>query len=105
MNEIVETIYELVLSQVVQTKSKSRNKFNFFRIMAIIHGIDSCSYELKNIFLNCRETVRITKARIQFIPFRDARRKEEAVVKTLFYSKNGSVVYSPCSICCTPYRN
>ena len=59
----------LVPSQIVQTKSKSHDKFNSFVIITIMYRIGHWSCELKNVFHKCRETVKITKARIQFIPF------------------------------------
>ena len=35
------------------------------------------------------------KARIQFIPFRDSKRKENVFEKTMLYVENGNVVYIP----------
>ena len=52
--------------------------------MTIIHRIGSCSYKRKNIFLKCKKTFRITKARILFIPFRDSRRDKRVFQKIVF---------------------
>ena len=35
------------------------------------------------------------KSKIQFIPFRDRRKKEIDFEKTMFYIKNGDTVYIP----------
>lgn len=45
-------LFELVFSQVVQTKSKQRNKSNSFSIKAIIHRIGSWPDEWNNLSLN-----------------------------------------------------
>ena len=69
-------------------KSKSHNKFNPFRIITVPNRIGSWSYELKNIFPQYRQAFRTTKVGIQFIPFRDSRRKE-----SMFYVENWNAVY------------
>ena len=48
-----------MFSQVTQTKSKSCNKLNSFRIMTVTNRIGSWSYELKNIFPKYRSAFRI----------------------------------------------
>ena len=62
------------------------------------------SYELKNFCPKCRETLRITKARIQLIPFASSRGKEWVFQKILFY-EDGNVVYCLCSIWDTAQKN
>ena len=52
------------LKWLSRVETKSRNKFNSFRIMTVIHRTGSWSYKLKNIFLICKKTFRITKPRI-----------------------------------------
>lgn len=79
-------MFELALSQVALAKSKSSNEFDFFRIMTIMHKIGCGSYELKNVFLKCRETLRIS------------RRKGRVSEKSLVYFKNKNDAYSLCSI-------
>ena len=68
------------------TKSKLRNEFGFFRIMTIMHKIGCGSLELKNVFLKCRETLRIS------------RRKERVSEKSMVYFKNKNDAHSLCSI-------
>ena len=97
-------ITKLLLSQVAQTKSKLHNEFGSFRIMTIIHRICSWSYELKNVFRKRRETIRIAKTMIQFIPFRDSDGKKE-ILRKLCFAQRIVFLYTRCSIWCLPYRN
>ena len=63
INRVMEILLELLFSQLNQTKSKSCNKLNPFRIMTVINRSTSWSYELKNIFLKYRYAFTITKGR------------------------------------------
>ena len=49
INWILEIMLELMFPSVTQTKSKSRNNFNPFRIMTVINRIGSWFCQLKNI--------------------------------------------------------
>ena len=63
INRIMEILLERVFSQLNQTKSKSRNKLNPFRIMTVINRSTSWSYELKNILPKYRCAFTIRKGR------------------------------------------
>ena len=63
INRIMEILLERVFSQLNQTKSKSRNKLNPFRIMTVINRSTSWSYELKNILPKYRYAFTIRKGR------------------------------------------
>ena len=105
-------MFELAFSLVALTKPKSRNEFDFFRIMTIMHKIGCGSYELKNIFLKYRETIRISRRhkigcgsyelKNVFLKCREtlriSRRKERVSEKSMVYFKNKNDVYSLCSI-------
>ena len=47
---MLEIMLELMFSSETETKAKSRNKFNYFRLMTDINRIGGWSYETKNIF-------------------------------------------------------
>lgn len=66
--------------------------------------MESWNLKQQNLKQLCRETPG-EKARVQLIPFRDTRWKERVFQKTMAYSEDGNVVYSPCSMWCVSYWN
>lgn len=59
-------------------KARRRRIINLIilALLQFIHRFGSWSYELKNVFLKCSEAVRVSKAKIKFIPFRYSRWNE-----------------------------
>ena len=71
IDQILKTIFQLVLSQIAQTKSK-RNKFNFFRKMTVASRIWRQLYEFLDISHECRET--LNSSVIKLISFKKSGR-------------------------------
>ena len=83
----MEIVLELTFFWVTQTKSKSHNKFNSFRIMTIISRIGSWSYDMKNFFRNIDKLSELRMTGISLFHSEIVEGKKEFLKKLCFTLK------------------